>query len=75
MSKDSRSLTGYFVSLDLPWTNHGQGLRVLRPLGLLQHPARRLPQEEVPLEDEEEEDSEEQDQSSDIDVTLDRILQ
>ena len=74
MSKDSRSLTGYFVSLDLPWTNHGQGLRVLRPLGLLQHPARRLPQEEVPLE-KEEEDSEEQDQSSDIDVTLDRILQ
>merc|ERR1712066_318640 len=38
---------------DLPWSNHRQGLRVLRPLGLLQHPARRLPQE-TSLEEEEE---------------------
>merc|ERR1739844_676729 len=37
---------------DLPWSNHRQGLRVLRPLGLLQHPARRLPQE-TSLEEEE----------------------
>merc|ERR1712010_236099 len=38
---------------DLPWSNHRQGLRVLRPLGILQHPARRLPQE-TSLEEEEE---------------------
>merc|ERR1711934_1179040 len=41
---------------DLPWSNHRQGLRVLRPLGILQHPARRLPQE-TSLEEEEEEDA------------------
>merc|ERR1711934_389533 len=42
---------------DLPWSNHRQGLRVLRPLGILQHPARRLPQE-TSLEEEEEEEEE-----------------
>merc|ERR1739842_157456 len=34
---------------DLPRSQRGEGLRCLRPLGLLRHATRRFPQEEISL--------------------------
>ena len=39
----------FFSFSDLPRSQRGEGLRCLRPLGLLRHATRRFPQEEVSL--------------------------